>query len=141
MLEEHRDNCKGTSSALERDCAARTGIRSRDVQGMLLRGGRVGCLGKCRAALQGGRVPAVGSSLPKGPGSLSSHALWPDPMQHVLVPHHGRVEVCQAPVCAQPGTGAPWAPTEETPWCKMQVQWPWLRKDIFPLEIRNIIDA
>lgn len=60
MVEEQRDKCKGTSSALEIDYAARAGIRSRDVQGMLLRGGRVGCLGKCRAALQGGQVPAVG---------------------------------------------------------------------------------
>ncbi|KAL2302250.1 hypothetical protein Nmel_009671 [Mimus melanotis] len=45
MVEEHRDNCKGTFSALERDYAARTGSRSRDVQGMLLREVRVGCLG------------------------------------------------------------------------------------------------
>lgn len=60
MLEEHRDNCKGTSSALKRDCAARTCNRSSDVQRMLLRGGRVGCLGKSKAALQDGWVTAVG---------------------------------------------------------------------------------
>lgn len=81
------------------------------------------------------------SSLSKGPDSLSSHDLWPDSMEHVLVPHHGHVKVCQAPVWAQPGTEAPQAPTEDTSQCKLQMQWPWLRGDIFPLEIRNIIDT
>lgn len=60
----------------------------------------VGSLGKGRAALQGGWVPAVGSSLPKGPGPLSSHDLWPDLMEHVLVLYHGHDEVCQASACA-----------------------------------------
>lgn len=79
--------------------------------------------------------------MPKGPDSLSSHDLWPDSMEHALVPHHVHVEVCQAPVCAQPGTGAPQAPTEDTPQCKLQMEWSWLREDIFPLEIRSIIEA
>jgi len=127
---------KDTSSATGRACAARAGVGSRDVQRMLPGGEFEGAGGS-------GQVQGCSAGWLRPRGRTAHHLRSGDTLlmtsgQPVLVLHHGHVQVCQAPVCAQPGTGASWSPTKGAPQCKLQVQRPWLGEDSFPPEMEHL---